>query len=98
PAIRVGAAAETMFSADAVYFYSYLTLGLDYVGVDLYGSSCDVKDYPGTAMATAGIWATAAGKAGVRIEVEEAARPRWLPYNCAMPSENFAIEGAGDMD
>ncbi|MFN7999037.1 MAG: hypothetical protein U0Q18_35780 [Bryobacteraceae bacterium] len=98
PAIRVGATAETMFSADGAYFYSYLTLGLDYVGVDLYGSSCDVKDYPGTAMATAGIWATAAAKAGVRIEVEEAARPRWLPYACPMPSENFAIEGAGDMD
>jgi hypothetical protein len=96
--IKVGAAAETMFGGDAPYFQSYLNLGLDYVGVDLYGSACDVKLYPSTAFATASSWATAARKARMPIAVEESARPRWLPYTCTTPDEPYAYEGAGDID
>ncbi len=97
--IRVGAAAETMFGAqDAPYFRSFLRLGLDYVGVDLYGSTCNVTEYPNSAFATALSWAAAAQVARIPIAVEESARPRWLPYTCPSPSEQYAIEGAGDID
>ncbi len=96
--IKVGAAAETMFGGDAPYFQSYLNLGLDHVGVDLYGSACDVNLYPSTAFTTAGSWAAAAQATGLPIEVEESARPRWLPYTCPNPSERYAYEGGGDID
>ncbi len=97
--IKVGAAAETMFAADAPYFSDYVANpSLDYVGVDLYGSTWDVTQYPTTALATVATWAAAAAANHKEIRVEESARPRWLPSTAPTPGEQYAIEGAGDID
>lgn len=97
--LKVGAAAETMFAADAAYFNDYLTIsGLNYIGVDLYGSSCDVSQYPTTAVSTLASWGASIATAGKQGDIEEAAAPRWLPLTCTNPGEQFAYEGSGDSD
>jgi hypothetical protein len=97
--VRLGAAAETMFAGDAAYFHSYLTnSSLDYVAVDLYGSTCDVAQYDSTVLATAVSWAASAKAAGMDIRIEESARPRWLSSTCASPTESNALVHEGYAD
>lgn len=101
-AIKLGAGVQTMTpSSETPYFNDWLAgaggMGLDFIGVDLFGSSWDVSQYLTTALALAASWAASA-KGIIEMRIDEASRPQWVPQGSPAPPESSSYEGNGDIE
>jgi hypothetical protein len=100
--IKVGAAAETMFSGDLAFWNSWMTTAtvynaVDFFGIDFYSSSWDVTTYVSTAVAQMESMVAQSLALPKPVRFNEAARPSWVASG-AYPTENNAIEGSGDIE
>jgi hypothetical protein len=101
-AVKVGAAAETMFSGDLPFWNSWMATSsvynaLDFFGIDFYSSSWDVTTYVSTAVAQMESMVAQSLALPKPVRFNEAARPSWVASG-AYPTENNAIEGSGDIE